>query len=327
MRYYADSAALAKQWTVARMLGGSLSQIAHANAVIAWGRKPSALRAERAANKSGLSLVRIEDGFLRSFGTGDCFPSLSLVVDTQGIYYDSTRPSDLESLLASDEGFQVDLPVADEAIRILLDHQLSKYNHAPNVEDESLPSIGDKAFPDRVLVIDQTMGDMSVIYGAATQHTFNQMLQAAVDENPGAVVHVKTHPEVSSGRKRGYLSHVQAAQLPQGGQLVPVREAVNPISLLQQVSRVYVATSGMGFEALLCSRSVRCFGLPWYAGWGATQDEQSSSRRIRKRTVRELFAAAYLRYSLYLNPLTHQPGSIFDVMAWLVRQRKMMGLE
>jgi capsular polysaccharide export protein len=82
----------------------------------------------------------------------------------------------------------------------------------------------------------------------------------------------------------------------------------------------------MGFEALLCGRPVRCFGLPWYAGWGATQDEQSSSRRTRIRTVRELFAAAYLRYSLYLNPLTHQPGSIFDVMAWLVRQRKMMGL-
>jgi capsular polysaccharide export protein len=40
------------------------------------------------------------------------------------------------------------------------------------------------------------------------------MLQAAIDENPGAQVIVKTHPEVSSGRKRGYLSHVQPMQLP-----------------------------------------------------------------------------------------------------------------
>jgi capsular polysaccharide export protein len=326
MRYYADSAALAKQWTVARMLGASLSQIAHANAVIAWGRKPSALRAQRAANKSGLPLLRIEDGFLRSFGTGDHFPSLSLVVDTQGIYYDSTCPSDLEAILASDDDLQADLFEADEAIRILLHHQLSKYNHAPNLKDELFPFGDDKAYPERVLVIDQTMGDMSVVYGSATQHTFNQMLQAAIDENPGAVVYVKTHPEVSSGRKRGYLSSIQAAKLPQGAQLVLVRDVVNPISLLQHVSRVYVATSGMGFEALLCGRPVRCFGLPWYAGWGMTKDEQRSSRRTRNRTVRELFAAAYLRYSLYLNPLTHQPGSIFDVMTWLVRQRQMMGL-
>jgi capsular polysaccharide export protein len=320
------SSALFRNSTIKLLVDANLVRSLPADAALAWGRKPSAFRAEHAANKSGLPLLRIEDGFLRSFGTGDSFPSLSLVVDSQGIYYDSTRPSDLESMLASDENFQFDLPVADKATCILLDHQLSKYNHAPNVEDELLPFIGDKAFPKRVLVIDQTMGDMSVAYGAATQDTFNEMLEAAIDENPGAVVYVKTHPEVSSGRKRGYLSHVQVAQLPQGGQLVPVREAVNPISLLQRVSCVYVATSGMGFEALLCGRLVRCFGLPWYAGWGATQDELRSCRRTRHRTVRELFAAAYLRYSRYLNPLNHQSGSIFDVMSWLVRQRQMAGL-
>ena len=98
------------------------------------------------------------------------------------------------------------------------------------------------------------------------------------------------------------------------------------IGLLQQVSKVYVATSGMGFEALLCGKSVRCFGLPWYAGWGVTEDEQRCARRIRDRSVRELFAAAYLRYTRYLNPVTHQQGSIFDVMAWLIRQRQMAGL-
>lgn len=47
-----------------------------------------------------------------------------------------------------------------------------------------------------------------------SQITLGPMLQAAIDENPGAQVIVKTHPEVSSGRKRGYLSHVQPMQLP-----------------------------------------------------------------------------------------------------------------
>ena len=54
------------------------------------------------AGKHGLPYVALEDGFLRSFGTGEHFPPLSLVVDDAGIYYDCTRPSALESLLSSD---------------------------------------------------------------------------------------------------------------------------------------------------------------------------------------------------------------------------------
>jgi capsular polysaccharide export protein len=292
-----------------------------AQAVLAWGRKPSALRAERLTQKLGLPLLRVEDGFLRSFGPGWESPALSAVVDTQGIYYDSTGPSDLEALLASDEDLLVDPTYADAAITMLLNNQLSKYNHAPQLKLQISKS-ADRS----VLVIDQTYGDMSVQFGAATQHTFTHMLQAAIDENPSAQIWVKTHPEVSGGNKCGYLSQLHDRALPQGGQLRLLRELANPIGLLQQVSKVYVVTSGMGFEALLCGKPVRCFGLPWYAGWGLTEDEQRCARRIRTRSIRELFAAAYLRYTRYLNPVTHQQGCIFDVMAWLIRQRQMAGL-
>lgn len=55
--------------------------------------------ASRSAAKS-LPLWRMEDGFLRSSGLGsDLLPPLSLVLDKRGIYYDATRPSDLEVLL------------------------------------------------------------------------------------------------------------------------------------------------------------------------------------------------------------------------------------
>jgi capsular polysaccharide export protein len=292
-----------------------------ANAVLAWGRKPSALRAERLAQKLGLPLLRVEDGFLRSFGPGKEYPALSAVVDTQGIHYDSTGPSDLETLLASDEDLLVDPIHVDVAITMLIKNQLSKYNHAPHVQ-LPMPESAEGA----VLVIDQTYGDMSVQFGAATQQTFTHMLQAAIDENPGGHIWVKTHPEVSGGNKCGYLSQLHDRVLPQGGQLRLLRKLANPIGLLQQVSKVYVATSGMGFEALLCGKSVRCFGLPWYAGWGVTDDEQHCARRTRTRSIHELFAAAYLRYTRYLNPVTHQQGSTFDVMAWLIRQRQMAGL-
>jgi capsular polysaccharide export protein len=288
----------------------------------------------------GLPLLRLEDGFLRSFGTGEQYPPLSLVVDNQGIYYDSTRPSALESLLESSvdllDGTAVDVA---RAKAMVLAHRLSKYNHAPDWTGErgshhpSLPPRGEGVQAGsevrRVLVVDQTAGDLSVALGGASDDTFAAMLAAARAENPTATIYVKTHPEVTSGRKGGYLTQIQDGMI-DGQRTVVLRQAINPLSLMEQMDRVYVVTSTMGFEALLAGKQVTCFGVPWYAGWGATDDRHTSStawsRRTRRRSVDELFAAAYFHYARYLNPLNHTRGSIFDVINWLVNQRQMAGL-
>ncbi|WP_313704232.1 capsular polysaccharide biosynthesis protein [Massilia sp.] len=284
-----------------------------------WGAKPSARRAQWYAARSGASCLRLEDGFLRSYGTGKHSPGLSLVVDEQGIYYDSTRPSALESLLASDTDLLQG--IADEVARarsLVLAHRLSKYNHAPEL-DPCLLRAQDRQ---RVLVIDQTAGDLSVDLGGADAATFTRMLAAARAENPGATVYVKTHPEVSAGHKGGYLTRVADDE-----RTVVLRQPINPLSLIERMDRVYVVTSTMGFEALLAGKPVSVFGMPWYAGWGATDDRQTCSRRLplagRRRSVDELFAAAYFHYTRYLDPVTHRGGSIFDVIDWLVRQREM----
>lgn len=167
-------------------------------------------------------------------------------------------------------------------------------------------------------MIDQTAGDMSVTLGGACAESFMAMLRAARAENPQATIYVKTHPEVSSGRKGGYLTQVQDDE-----RTVVLRQAINPLSLIEQVDRVYVVTSTMGFEALLAGKPVTVFGMPWYAGWGVTDDRQNCPRRTRTRSIDELFAAAYFHYSRYLNPVTHERGTIFDVINWLVRQREM----
>lgn len=289
--------------------------------MLGWGRKPSACRAQVVATRLGLPMLRLEDGFLRSFHTGQHQPPLSLVVDDAGIYYDCTQPSALEQLLAS----PVDVLAgpgsnAVQARAALLQAGLSKYNHAPDLPPEALRA-GDVQ---RVLVLDQTAGDMSVALGGASAQSFADMLQAALDENPQATIYVKTHPEVSSGRKGGYLTAVQHSE-----RVVVLREAVNPLSLIQQMSKVYVVSSTMGFEALLAGKPVTCFGVPWYAGWGVTDDRQPNhpamQRRAagtgRRRSVDELFAAGYLHYTRYLNPYTHQRGEMADVMHWLVQQR------
>jgi capsular polysaccharide export protein len=56
---------------------------------------------------------------------------------------------------------------------------------------------------------------------------------------------------------------------------------------------------------------VVCFGVPWYAGWGVTDDRQPQHaamlrRAGRSRSVDELFAAGYMHYTRYLNPETRQ---------------------
>jgi capsular polysaccharide export protein len=308
---------------------GGLSSKKKFRTIFGWGRRPSTQKSRSVAGQQGIDFIALEDGLLRSFGTGQNFPPLSLVVYEQGIYYDSTQASSLESLLASPVDVLSGMEGEVERARVLVfGHRLSKYNHAPDgdAEGAGVASTGSARTGGRVLVVDQTVGDMSVALGGARGQTFADMLAAAQAENPRATIYVKTHPEVTSGRKGGYLTHVQDAEL-NGQRTVVLRAAVNPMSLLAHMDTVYVVTSTMGFEALLAGKPVVCFGVPWYAGWGVTDDRGAHSpawlRRTRKRSVDELFAAAYFHYARYLNPVTHERGSIFDVINWLVLQREM----
>lgn len=328
-RWVAASAAVARVATLPPLLGGPVVQARvgmprqRLSAVLAWGRKPSAKRAEALSRRRGLPLHRIEDGFLRSFGTGDRFPPLSLVRDELGIYYDSTRPSALEQLLESTADFLLEDRRGEvaRARELVLKHGLSKYNHAASIaglEAQTGALLLRPGDTQRVLVVDQTAGDMSVALGGGRADTFAAMLAAALEENPQATVYVKTHPEVTSGRKAGHFSAVQT-----GGRVVVLRQAVEPMSLLREMDRVYVVSSTLGFEALLAGKPVTCFGIPWYGGWGATDDRQHCPRRTQQRNVDELFAAGYLHYTRYLDPMTREQGSIFTVIDWLVRQKDM----
>ncbi|AWB35556.1 beta-3-deoxy-D-manno-oct-2-ulosonic acid transferase [Orrella marina] len=272
---------------------------------------------------------KLEDGFLRSFGTGRDFPSISMVVDRcGGIYYDSTQPSELEQILQSDgallDGREQEV---GRAVDLIVRKRLSKYNNGGPVPDVvrdriarhrlSQMAAGRGVLAPVILLIDQTFGDVGVTGAGANEQTFARMVQAARATHPDALLVIKTHPEVSAGHKSGYFSHLVDDE-----RTVCVRERVEPFALLTSVDEVYTVSSQMGFEALLAGKPVRCFGLPWYAGWGVTRDEQTCSRRTRTRSVQELFAAAYLDYTRYIDPETGRQGSIFDAIEWLIRQKE-----
>jgi capsular polysaccharide export protein len=83
-------------------------------------------------------------------------------------------------------------------------------------------------------------------------------------------------------------------------------------------------TSLTGFEALLRGKRVVCYGLPFYAGWGLTQDVLTCERRQRKLSLEELVIGALIKYPTYCDPKT---GHLIDVETAieLLAQQKAKG--
>lgn len=286
------------------------------DAVIGWGHKPTARRAREFARAHGVPYLALEDGFLRSVGIGAKEAPLSLVLDDVGIYYDAGEPSRIERWLAEDSAELTDPALLERARRCrarIVESDLSKYNLAPHV----LPPELEKGDP-YVVVGDQTFDDASVTLGASDARTFTRMLERARDEHPGARIVVKVHPETLLGRKRGYL-----AELTRDSGAIWVGD-VSPQRLLSRAKHVYVCTSQLGFDALLAGVKVSCFGAPFYAGWGLTQDHVQVPRRGRTRSLDELVAAALLLYPRYVDPFTGERTEVETVIEHLALQRRLL---
>ncbi len=300
----------------AKRIVGSAQLTERLDAVAGWGHKPTAGRARTYARRHQLPYFAVEDGFLRSLdlGVSGAAP-LSLVVDDMGIYYDSSRPSRLEWILNGDQPFMAaELAVAKAALAAIRQRRLSKYNAAPDPDPDLLPPTTRR----RVLAVDQTQDDMSVLLGGGSAAAFRSMLEAALDENPGAEILVKPHPDTVAGAKRGYLAEMK---MPDRVRLLAAD--INPIALLDRCEAVYTVTSQLGFEALLAGLPVSCHGMPFYAGWGATRDRIECPRRRARHSPLEIFAAAYLHYARYVDPVTGKACDIRRVVELLTEARRV----
>lgn len=296
-----------------------------AQAVLAWGLKPSARRAEAWALRHRLPVLRIEDGFLRSVGLGPDEPPLSIVVDDWGIYYDASRPSRLEQWVA-EPLTEARCARADQLRRRWCEGGVSKYNLGrepwralPPGREDLLPQAGH----DDVLVVDQTAGDASIAGALAGPESFARMLLAAVREHPQGRIWLKVHPDVLSGRKRGHHELALDALSESERRRVRVLSApLHPAALLARVSAVYVVSSQLGFEALLWGKPVRCFGMPFYAGWGLTHDELPPPVRRPRVALQALVHAALVDYARYVHPETGKSCSPEALIDWMSLQRR-----
>ena len=286
---------------------------AAAAAVIGWGLKGVGLKAREVARRYRLPYLALEDGFLRSVLPGKEEGPLSLVVDDIGIYYDALSPSRLEALIArphaADERFRAASLAAQWR-----QARVSKYNHA-----RERPPPVDGEF---VLVVDQTAGDSSIAFGMAGPATFLRMLEAALDEHPALPIVLKVHPDVVDGRKR---AHFGALTPGQAARVTLLADNAHPPALFERAAAVYVVTSQMGFEALLWGRPVRCFGMPFYAGWGLTRDEIAPPQRrgtAHAVPLDDVVHAALVEYTRWVDPETGALCGPERVIEWMGLQRR-----
>ena len=280
---------------------------------IGWGKKRSGIQAIEYAQKYNTDFSLLEDGFIRSINTTTQNKSFSLVKDNIGIFYDATGPSRLENIILENNNLSLnEIGATKEFMKDLLRLNISKYNSG-QVIDRSFLEEKYKIDKDKELILFplQVKGDLSLTFGLTDSFTIDKIINIALNENPDAVIIVKEHPRFKEKHKPNE-------------RVVYIDEDINIISLIKMVSKVYVQSSQVGFEALIAEKKVITFGMPFYAGWGLTDDrclinpnkEQSlcQKRRNLKVSIETIVYSMYFLYTEYKDPYTLENISAHDAL-------------
>jgi len=206
--------------------------------------------------EQGLDIFFLEDGFIRSGPDDESgAPPLSIVMDSQAPYFDTTRPNDLTDLIANFDFEQdgYDVALAQELLDYYISHRVSKYNHQPYVDVVPIYGVKNKK---RILVLGQVPHDDSLKYGGGISITLLDVVNKAIKENPDAQIIVKPHPMTLDD-----LSIVHA--LTELDCLI-LTQSIHLVDALETVDHVYTITSLGGFEALLRGKKVTVLGRPFY---------------------------------------------------------------
>ncbi|MCQ0969958.1 capsular polysaccharide biosynthesis protein [Paracoccus sp. TK19116] len=272
-----------------------------------WGASPTAWRGRAIARQRGASIVTVEDAFLRSVLPGRARHPVArrgpigLLIDPIGLHFDPATPSLIEKLVPQAEVLSTQAAALLTRLRAA---DLSKYNaHDPALEPPR---------PGYALVIDQTRGDAS-LRGAGVSE-FRAMLAIARDENPGARIVVRSHPETAQNLRAGHLSETDLRT-----DDVLLTGPVSPWRMVENADAVYTFSSQLGYEALLAGHRPRVFGQPFYAGWGLTDDRSPLPRLRGQASATSLFAASHMLAPVWYDPcadrLTDLSGAIDQIEA------------
>ena len=259
-------------------------------------------------------IIRIEDGFFRSVGLGsNFFLPWSIVMDRRGMYFNPQSESDLEYILNHQQFDELDLEEARKIREVIIEHDLTKYNVDP-AHSLKLPNLDGRKV---IFVPGQVPDDASIILGCTGElKSIETLLKYVRQSNPEAYILFKPHPDIISGNRAGaasisdlrhYCDHIESK--------------ASVLDCIRVADEVHTLTSQAGFDALLRNKKVYTYGMPFYAGWGLTQDALSIERRKRSLSLDELVAGALLYYPCYYNHDLKQPASCKAVL------RKLAGIK
>ncbi len=270
---------------------------ARGGALLAWSASAPAGLRERAA-AAGVVLLWLEDGFIRSAGLGAAIRArASIALDSGGPSDDPAQESDLEHLLATIDAPPGLLARAAALRAAVVAGGVTKYN-LPGAAPESAAPPGRRV----ILVPGQVEDDASVRAGGGEIRSNLALLRAVRAAEPDAFLLYKPHPDIEAGFRRGRIPAAVLATLAD-----QVIERAPMDAVLKRVDAVHTLTSLTGFEALLRGIPVTCWGAPFYAGWGLTEDRLPVPRRTRRLTLDELVAGALVLYPRCVDPLTELP--------------------
>ncbi len=262
---------------------------------------------------NGVKLLHIEDGFIRSRGLGaELFEPISLVVDSQGIYFDPRKPCDLEDFIrASVTLTAVELERARKLRLKICSQNISKYNVGADLP--TLVTHGKR----RILVPGQVEDDASIVLGSDAVRTNGELLKIVRRDNPEAFIAYKPHPDVEAGLRTGSVSLADLAAAD------VVLTGVSATAAIAHVDEVWTMTSLIGFEALLRGKKVVTFGTPFYAGWGLSDDRgKPCPRRNVHVSLDGLVHAAFINYPTYRDMRSAEPISVEQALVFVGASRR-----
>lgn len=269
--------------------------------IILWGFKASCNKIYQYAKENNISIITFEDGFIRSVGLGSDFvPPYSLVMDSKGIYYNPKKTSQLEHIILHNQTITPEQKERVENFIVLYkEMQISKYNIVQQNTQEEKDFILQRANKKKIILITgQVSDDMSIIYGATKIQNYSHLVREVRKNNPSAFIIYKHHPDVIASNRNGYIESEYLLQY-----VDCITQNLTSIDAIQIADEIHTITSTIGFEALLYGKKVVHYGMPFYGGYGFTDDK---SEIRNKRNVVDFNTFCYA--ALFLYPYYTQNG-------------------
>ncbi|MCC8461031.1 MAG: hypothetical protein LN545_03455 [Candidatus Megaira endosymbiont of Carteria cerasiformis] len=287
-------------------------------AYIIWGKKKKNILINLLTLFTKAKIYRMEDGFLRSFGSGLLHVTpYSIVLDKTGIYFDKNHPSDLENILTQPIDNAL-IKKAEIGIALMKAAKLTKYYNLTDQTEyhEFVPFKHTDRYS--ILVVGQIEDDASIIYGTQGKMSNNDMIKEVYRRHPKALIYYRPHPYVISNNRKKHSNSNALRDI-----CVILDHKIPLHDVLLAVDHVYTITSLVGIEALIYGKKVTTLGLPFYAGWGLTDDVLTSGRRQLSLSLQELFAGAYLIYPRYYHPISAKSIDFIELACYFLIEKIM----